>query len=195
MAARSSAVEQGSGFINNPPEAPSAPLGSAAGTAPFASSGQIQWKQYLSTAWPLAILAGLITGFLPPIGILICLPLTVVIAIRFYLKHHPGPLQAGQAAKLGMAAGVISFFSFAPVFAAVVTFNARIHQQLLDAMTQAAARNPDPQAQQIMKSLIETSQGFALLIAVSLILFFFIILAFTGITGAISAALIGNKAR
>ncbi|MGH9571504.1 MAG: hypothetical protein ACRD4F_17815, partial [Candidatus Angelobacter sp.] len=66
---------------------------------------------------------------------------------------------------------------------------------LLDAMTQAAARNPDPQAQQIMKSLIETSQGFALLIAVSLILFFFIILAFTGITGAISAAMIGNKTR
>lgn len=164
-------------------------------SAAIPATGQIQWKKFLSTAWPLGIIAGLITGFLPPVGVLLLLPLSVVIAIRMYRRQHFGALRPGQGARLGVAMGLISFCGFAPVFASLITFNASFHQELLDGMAQAAARNPDPQARQIMEAMINSPQGFAILVAFSLIFFLLIILAFTASAGAIATAASTSKAQ
>jgi hypothetical protein len=148
---------------------------------------RIQWKVFLSTGWPLALIAGLLAGFVPLLGILLLLPLTVVIAVRMYRKRHFVALRGGQGARLGFVLGLISFCGFAPVFAAVITLNQTFHQQLLEGMSQAAARNPDPQVRQIMESMLTTREGFAILVGFSLVFFLAIILAITTAVGAIAA--------
>lgn len=148
---------------------------------------KIQWKNFLNTAWPLALIAGLLAGFVPLLGIVLLLPLTVVIAGRLYRKRHFVALRAGQGARLGFVMGLISFLGFAPVFAAVITLNQTFHQQLLEGMSQAAARNPDPQVRQIMESMLNTPQGFAILVGFSLVFFLAIILVITSAVGALAA--------
>jgi hypothetical protein len=96
-------------------------------------------------------------------------------------------LRAGHGARLGLAMGLISFLGFAPVFAAVITLNQSFHQQLLQGMSQAAARNPDPQVRQIMDSMLNTPQGFAILVGFSLIFFLAIILIVSSAAGALAA--------
>ena len=152
-----------------------------------AGAEKIQWRLFLNTAWPLALIAGLLAGFVPLLGIVLLLPLSVVIAIRIYRKRHFVALRPGQGARLGFVVGLISFCGFAPVFAAVITMNQTFHQQLLEGMSQAAARNPDPQVRQIMESMLNTREGFAILVSFSLVFFLAIILAITGAAGAIAA--------
>lgn len=154
---------------------------------------KIQWKVFLTSAWPLAVLAGLLTGFVPLLGIVLLMPISVVIAVRMYRKRHFIDLRGGQGVRLGLAMGLISFLGFAPVFAAVITLNQTFHQQLLEGMSQAAARNPDPQVRQIMDSMLNTPQGFAVLVGFSLIFFLAIILLVSSATGALAARAWGRQ--
>ena len=156
---------------------------------------KIQWKAFLTSAWPLALLAGLLAGFVPLLGILLLLPISVVIAVRLYRKRHFVALRPGQGARLGLAMGLITFCGFAPVFVAVITLNQSFHQQLLEGMSQAAARNPDPQVRQIMDSMLNTPQGFAILVGFSLIFFLAIILAISSAAGAVAVRAQGRQSR
>lgn len=160
-----------------------------------AVAGKIQWKVFLNTAWPLALIAGLLTGFVPLLGIVLLLPVSVVIGVRMYRKRHFVALRAGQGARLGLAMGLMSFLGFAPVFAAVITFNQSFHQQLLEGMSQAAARNPDPQVRQIMDSMLNTPQGFAILVGFSLVFFLAIILFVSSAAGALATRAQGRQPR
>lgn len=155
----------------------------------------IQWKVFLSTAWPLGLLAGLLAGFVPLLGIVLLLPAAVVIAVRMYRKRHFVAMRSAQGARLGLVMGLISFCGFAPVFAAVITLNQSFHQQLLEGMSQAAARNPDPQVRQIMESMLNTQQGFAILVGFSLVFFLVIILIITSAVGALATRSAGKQAR
>jgi hypothetical protein len=60
-------------------------------------------------------------------------------------------------------------------------------------MSQAAARNPDPQVRQIMESMLTTPQGFAILVGFSLVFFLAIILAITSAVGALAARSAGRQ--
>lgn len=160
-----------------------------------AVAGKIQWKVFLNTAWLMGVIAGLVAGFVPLLGIVLLLPLTVVIGVRMYRRRQFVGLRAGQGARLGFVMGLISFCGFAPVFAAVITLNQTFHQQLLEGMSQAAARNPDPQVRQIMESMLNTPSGFAILVGFSLVFFLAIILAITSAAGALAARSAGRQTR
>jgi hypothetical protein len=53
--------------------------------------------------------------------------------------------------------------------------------------------HPDPQAQQIMRNLVNTPQGVALLIGMGLFFAMVVFLVFTAISGAVAASTLGSK--
>jgi hypothetical protein len=70
----------------------------------------------------------------------------------------------------------------------------QIHQKVIELVEQAMARNPDPQAQQAME-FFKTEQGIALLVTSALIGTLVAFVIFSGLGGAIGAALLRRKER
>jgi hypothetical protein len=64
----------------------------------------------------------------------------------------------------------------------------------MEGMQQAAARNPDPQAQQVME-FFKTPQGIVVLLTICLIGVLLAFVIFSGLGGAIGAALLRRKER
>lgn len=159
---------------------------------PALQPGGIQWKIFLRTAWPLAAFAGLTVAF-SVIGLLVVLPVSVLLGCGLYRRRHIGPLRASQGARLGLTMGLISFAAFATLSGIAIASNDAVHQEVIQAMTQAASRSPDPQARQLMLSWINSPHGFAVLIAVGFVFLMFIFLVFTAISGAVAAATFGHK--
>jgi hypothetical protein len=175
------------------PETPS-PASVPTGTSAVPGTGEIQWKDFLRTAWPVAVLAGLTVTWIP-LGFLILLPLSVAVGIWLYHKRRGGTLRAGQGAKLGMVMGFISFMASAALTVAGIASSAAARQEIVQRVTEAASRNPDPQAQQLMLSFIRSPQGFALFLVLLLVFTMFIFLVFTALSGAVAASTFGHKKR
>ncbi|HEX7288346.1 MAG TPA: hypothetical protein VF532_19330 [Candidatus Angelobacter sp.] len=146
----------------------------------------------MRTAWPLAVLAGLTAGWNALLGFLILLPVSVAMGIWLYYKRSGVTLRAGQGAKLGLAMGLISFFASAALTLAGIASSGAIRQEMIQRVTAAASRNPDPQAQQLI-SLLNTPQGFAAFMGLLLVFTMVIFLVFTAITGAVAASTFGHK--
>jgi hypothetical protein len=70
----------------------------------------------------------------------------------------------------------------------------QIRQKVLELVQQAAARNPDPQAQQTME-FFKTEQGIALLVASALVGTLVAFVIFSGLGGALGAVLLRRKER
>lgn len=182
-------VQDVEGPVVPQPPPPVAQAGLASGPRP----GEIQWRVFLRTAWPLGALAGLIAAFLPAVGVLIVVPLSVVIGISLYRKHHVGRLRAGQGAKLGMAVGLCGFIAFGGLSVAALVAKPGVRQELVQRVDVVTARNPDPQVQQLMHELINSPQGFALAIAGAMVVLMVFFLFISAITGAVAASAAGGK--
>ena len=154
-------------------------------------TGEIQWKAFLRTAWPIALIAGVIARF-SIFGFLVLLPVSVFIAIRLYYKRHGGLPRAGAGAKLGMAMGIISFIVFAGL-SVLALASAEVRQELVRSVNLMASRNPDPQAQQILQNLMNNPQSLALMIGFGLVFTMIIFLVFTAISGAVAASTLSSK--
>ena len=111
------------------------------------------------------------------------------LAVVLYRRRRPlSQLGPGIGAVLGTLSGTLGFGFLAIPLAVSVTVShswEQIHREVLEAVKEAASRNPSPQAQQIVE-FCNTSTGFALLIAGSLVLF----LLFAGVGGAIGGAVL-----
>jgi hypothetical protein len=70
----------------------------------------------------------------------------------------------------------------------------QVRDKALEVVAQAAARNPDPQAQQALE-FFKTDQGIALLVTSAWIGTLVAFVIFSGLGGAIGAALTGRKQR
>lgn len=159
-------------------------------SVPFASSSGIQW----SIALRPTIASGLIGAVLmfTPFGVLgIGMLLAGVASVYLYRRRMPWTsLSTGAGAKLGIASGMFGSIIFAWIGATLVLiFNrgGQLRSLIIQALDQSAARNPDPEAQQMLQYL-KTPQGIATAaILVGIFLFiFFVLLA--GVGGALGAA-------
>jgi len=150
---------------------------------------RIEWSRALpSVAWAVTI-AGVLTLFTfgsLGLGMLVAGAISVVL----YRRTRPGSnLTTWAGARLGALTGAMGFgvilFGLA---VAIFGFHAgaRIHDLLLNAMEQYVARHPAPQSQQVIE-LFKTSDGFALMMTMGLILTFLACVAFSSAGGALSA--------
>jgi hypothetical protein len=160
-------------------------------------SGQIRWRSFWRIALIISMLNGLAFIFLGLFGLSLAGMLVFVVGIAFaivlYRPHHQGPLLASQGARLGAFAGLLSFavLLFLTVLA-VAPNPGEYRKQLVLAVQQQTAGNPDPRAQQVAQ-FVATRPGL-ILFTVFLVIFtlaFFVVLS--SAVGALTAAFSRSK--
>jgi hypothetical protein len=173
---------------------------SASRAFPYFSSRQasgIDWSQAL----PATALAGFIAAILMMtplaavgLGMLIGGSLSVV----FYRRRSPvANITPGIGTRLGLVSGVLG----GCVFSVMVCVQAflrhdwgEIRQKVVEVIEQAAARNPDPQAQQAVEFL-KTDQGVALIMTSGMVIMLIALVVLSGLGGALCAAVLRRRSR
>jgi hypothetical protein len=172
----------------NPPPPPQ--IASAA-----ASSG-VLWGY----AFPRALLAGILGTLilialqllLPPFLLLVLLvPFTGAMAVWFYRMRDP-LLNGGKGFRIGMVAGFMLFLvNFAIALAGFLLNRAAALDPIKKQLQVAAERNPDPNAQQLVKNLLSNPEALNSFLVILAVFGLILCVLFCGIGGAIA----GRSAR
>jgi hypothetical protein len=119
------------------------------------------------------------------------------LSVSLYRRRNPEQsITTGMGARLGAVTGGLAFFFISVgTTIGVLLFQTgdKIRDAVMKSMEQAAARNPTPETQAMLDSL-RSPQGFAIILAVGLIvtLIFYLLLS---MFGGMLAAGIGRKKR
>lgn len=156
---------------------------------------RIEWTQ----AFPATALAGLIAAVLmitPFSGLGLGMLIGGSLSVVFYRRRVPtAHITAGMGARLGMLTGVLGSGILAVLLAIHTMLSHNwdsIREQLIAGVEQAAARNPGPQSQQAVEFL-KSPPGVVLLLTVGLIVTVVAFVIFSGLGGALSAALFRRR--
>jgi hypothetical protein len=187
--------------VSRPPAPPAPEAGSAPpdppGPAPVVAYGPdslvpgIEWRLFLQIALPLSVLTGIVTAFLPPVGLLIVLPAITILSISRYQHRRARSLGGGQGARMGALTAILSFGFFLPAVSLQWgTYRPLLVKQLLE----TAAQQPDPQIRQVVEWWA-TPEGLPVILAIflgaALVSFLLVGLA----SGALAARLGRNQPR
>ena len=157
----------------------------------------IQWSQ---SAQPCAIAA-----LIAALSIVLKLMVPVIaaigagfLAVAFYRRRNPqimvGPR---QGARLGAICGLFCSGMMAvllPLRVAVLHEGAEIHDALLEAVRQSAARNSDPQVQAAL-DFMRSPAGLAFMLALLLILGLVMLVLLGSLGGVLGGAVLGRRDR
>ncbi len=171
------------------------------GSVPAAN--RIQWSRALTSVSKAAGIAGVLS-LAPRISVLCCLwlPLGGMLAVWFYQRANPAlRVTAGMGFRLGAVTGAFAYVVYIVVSAAeLLVARFALHQNIAEelrttfikALEQGAARNPTPEAQQMLKSF-STPEGMAIAITLGLVLMFVAFIIFCSLGGAAGSAMFGQK--
>ena len=155
---------------------------------------RIEWSQ----AWRATALAGLIAAVLmitPFAGLGLGMLIGGSLSVVFYRRRVPAArVTPGMGARLGMVTGVVGSGILAIVLAVRTLLSHgwdSVREDLIAGVEQAAARNPGPQAHQVVEFL-KSPQGVVLLLIMALITLV-IFVVFSGLGGALGAALLSPQ--
>jgi len=143
----------------------------------------------------LAIFAGLLEALFSLFGV--GLLAGGFLSVALYRRRRPGTITAGMGARLGLVTGGLGFAMFSIIRGAgILIFHtgARLHQEMLQALDQAAARNPDPQAQAVLQ-YFKSPEGLTLVIALALVATFISFLLLSTLGGVLGGVTLGKKSR
>jgi hypothetical protein len=157
---------------------------------PHVSRSTIQW----SKAFPAAALAGLLSAlsmFLPYGSFGLGMVLAGYFCVVLYRRRTFGAIATrGLGAKLGAATGFLGFIIFSLWTAVQVAFlhtGGEIREQLMKAVEQSAAGNPDPNVQAAVAQL-KSPEGLAVMMALGL----FVTMLGLVVLGSIGGAAAGS---
>lgn len=192
VSAREPSVAEPAGPVPPPP----APSLSAEQTAAHPQlSGKIHWKTFFRIAVFPAVITAFASG-LPLLGLLVFLG-SAVSVVRIYQRRSLMPVRASQGAQMGAVLGLMSFLVLTvPSTLFCALDRNECHQALTKALNDAAPNNPDPKAQEFMRSLAslaQSEQGLFGLLALAMCFFLIILMALGAASGAITAALSADK--
>ncbi len=169
--------------------------------ASTAAPGAIDWSQGFPVAGMMGLAMG-IASLIPVVSIGCCLWMLAggALSVALYRRRVPADaVPTGMGMRLGAVAGVLGFFSYAVLSALVMAIRHFVFgsgRQMREAMRkvleQAAASNPDPRAQELIQKMT-TPEGIALIVILSLVLFFIAFVLFSALGGALGASLWGQK--
>jgi hypothetical protein len=152
----------------------------------------IQW----SKGFPAAAIGGLLSAlsmFLPFGTLGIGMALAGYFCVVLYRRRTLGQITRGLGGKLGAVSGLLGFVMFAvwtAVQVAVFHAGGELREQLMKAIEQSAAGNPDPNVQTAVAQL-KTPEGLAVMMGLGL----FITLVGLVVLGSIGGAIAGAKGR
>lgn len=156
-------------------------------------------------ALPITVTVGLasaVVSLAPYVSLGCCLWLLAAGAISVVLyagRPLASPVDTGAGARIGAVAGLFGYLFFG-LFLAIWLALQRLllhraqdfRNAIRDALMQAAARNPNPQASEIAQRMA-TPEGIAMIITLTLVAFFFGFIIFSAIGGMIGAAVAPKK--
>jgi hypothetical protein len=159
----------------------------------YPSISKIQW----SRAMPVVTLAGLIGAILMMLPGGILGPIVAgAMSVAFYRRRTMGiPVTASMGWRLGAASGFVASCILVVLFTvqvAVFHTGGQLRETMLKAVRQAAERNSDPQAQQVVEYL-KTPAGIAVTLVFGLFVVLILCVILSSIGGAIGAAWFGRK--
>ncbi len=157
----------------------------------------LDWPQ----AVPIAALAGLLVALassVPFVSIGCCLWMLGggMIAVAMYQRRTSVSLTSGLGARLGALTGLIGFAIFAVIQGIVMLAlrgGGRFRQALEQAMREQAARNPNPEAEQIMRRML-TPEGMATVVTLGMVAFLAGFILFCALGGVIGVSLFRRDA-
>lgn len=118
------------------------------------------------------------------------------LAVAFSRRRALG-IRSGAGARLGALGGIL-FFGMSTILqllaVAVLHKSAEIRSEMLDKVQQAAARYPGPEGQAFV-DFVRTPNGFAIMLAVSIMFGLVAFIVLGGCGGALGAALLGRRDR
>jgi hypothetical protein len=154
----------------------------------------IDWPRALSSAARAGVIAAIL--MIIPLGASVGLGMLAAgfLSVLFYRRRvphaNPGP---GTGARLGAVSGALAFVFFG-LLTALFRAGSEFRSALGQAVEQAAARNSDPQAQQLFEYL-KTPQGLDLVLIMGVIMMLIVFLMVSSLGGAIGAAMLHRKER
>ena len=156
---------------------------------------RIEWSQAL----PATALAGLIAAVLmmtPLAGFGLGMLIGGCLAVVFYRRRIPvAHVTPAMGARLGMVAGILGGGIFAALLSVgTMLFHAwdSVRGKLIEIVEQTAARNPDPEARQALE-FFKSPNGIVLLLTTAVIATLIAFVIFSGLGGALGAALLRRK--
>jgi hypothetical protein len=131
-----------------------------------------------------------------PLGFVVAMPMAGYFGVRLYRRRSGAPdLPPGAGFKLGALSGLFGFLIFTAL-TAVNTFAFRAQNEfrgaMVDAVRRAQARNPDPQARQMLE-YFTSPHGMVVMLVMGGILICAAFVLLSGAGGAASASLFRKK--
>jgi hypothetical protein len=143
--------------------------------------GRIQWNLLFRTASPLAIITGVLSALIPPIGLLLVLPLSLKRIIARYRPFHAGGLRASQGAVIGAFTALLSFVAFLVFFLPLLSVR---RADIVAWLHDRAAKLTDP-VQKQTTLWFTTNEGLMTYLAFSLVFLLVIFLVIGILSGAV----------
>ncbi len=150
--------------------------------------------------WSDAISGTLLAGFLLAVALNFpyAMPFLLMasaggLAAAMYQHRSGQPMTPGMGARVGVVGGAIGFIIMVALLAVEVAVgHGRLIASLRQALAEQLARNPNPQAQQVMQQLM-TPGGLAVVVGFLLLFFLAVVVICSAIGGALGASLFGRR--
>jgi hypothetical protein len=174
------------------------------GSARFEASSSDSVEAISTIRWSSALPKTAVSGFatvalliliasitqLPALALLV-VPLGGAFSVLLYVRgNNKQPVSAGAGARLGAVTGLFSFAVYCLIAAAELSSQrGEILNTVRKALEEAAAKNPNPQAQTVVQQMM-TPAGIAMLLVLAAIIFLFTFLILSSLGGAAGAAML-----
>jgi hypothetical protein len=162
------------------------------GSVYYGRTAQIAW----SDAWRVALLCGLLEALFSLFGLGVVAGGALCVAL-YRRRQTQMPITVGMGARLGAISGGIGGLVVTLVMSVgVLAFRTgdQIRQQIYDAVEKAAARNPTPQAQEILH-YVKSPDGFAVILALAFLMTVVVFIALSSLGGVLGATLFNKRVR
>ncbi|MCU1308640.1 MAG: hypothetical protein JWN45_3335 [Acidobacteriaceae bacterium] len=174
------------------------------GTARFVGSSSDSGEAISAIRWSSALPKTAVSGFatvalliliasitqLPALALLV-VPFGGAFSVLLYVRgNNKQPVSAGAGARLGAVTGLFSFAVYCLIAAAELSSQrGEVLNTVRKALEEAAAKNPNPQAQTVVQQMM-TPAGIAILLVLAAIIFLFTFLILSSLGGAAGAAML-----
>jgi len=141
----------------------------------------------------VAMLVLVVTVTQVPALSLLVLPLGGALSVVLYSRGDKrGRIPAGHGARLGAVTGLFAFIVYGLIVTAEMSAKrGELLDMLRKTLQEAAARNPNPQAQEMVQQIM-TPAGLATLLALTAVIFFFTFLVLSSLGGSVGAAIVNS---
>lgn len=156
---------------------------------------EFRWQD----AMPGAMLAGAVTALvlIIPLAAYALWPLAAgALAVLFYKRRQSGAeLSGGDGARVGAVAGLFAFAMFAVLMGmqmAAMSGSGKFRDMMTQALQQSAARNPSPEAQDMVQKFL-TPEGIAVMVVLVFVMFLVMFVGLSSIGGVLGARLLKKR--